>query len=327
MISRVAENCFWLSRYVERIETYARLLDVTVGLSLDGSMSEAEQWRPLIVVCGEEKPFLAKHDPTAIHDGETVLDYMTWSEENPTSIFTSLRWARENLRTIRETASLEMWETLNDLWLWINSRPARRMYGEDRHVFYTQIRDRCMLFDGIRYATMLHEEAFDFMRLGAALERVSQTARILDVKYHSLGPERGLARPVEAAQWLAALRSCSAVEPFFKRSAHELDGSAVAAFLLFDPAFPRSVRHNLDRAALLLANLRPAEQPQIGRNSAALLERMLSRVAAMTIESVLADGMHNVLTWVVDTCAELSQAVDADFFEPPDRLEPAVASS
>jgi uncharacterized alpha-E superfamily protein len=315
MISRVAESCFWLTRYMERAETMARLLDVTETARLDGSLSDTDQWRPIVIVCGEEKSFLEHHSPESMSDAEAALSYLTWNAENPSSIYTSLRWARENMRTIRETASLEMWETINELWLWLRSRSATRLYQDDRHSFYIRLRERCMLFEGLRHATMLHETAYDFMQMGAYLERVSQTARVLDVKYHSLGPDRARPRPVETAQWLAALRCCSAVEPFFKRAANELEARTVAGFLLFDPAFPRTVRHNLDRAALRLDAVRSPENPDIGRDSAAIISDMIARLDTLTIESAIEGGLHELLTWIVDRSAELCGQIRDDFFE------------
>ncbi len=325
MISRVAQNCFWLARYTERAETYARLLDVTATLALDGSLA-TDQWRPLVIVSGEEEPFTKSFGVEAMSDEEVVLRYLTWNADSPMSIYSSVRSARETMRTIRETGSLEMWETINDLWLWLCSRSAQRMYDEDRHRFYLHLRERGMLFEGVRHATMLHEEAYEFMQIGAALERVSQTARILDVKYHSLGPDTERETPVETAQWLAALRSCSAVEPFFKRAANELEARTVAGFLLFDPGFPRSIRHNLDRTALRLEAVRLSSSPKIGAASARAVQDMLVRLNALTIDEAIAEGMHELLTWVIDASAELCHTIEDDFFEWEANIAPAEAS-
>jgi uncharacterized alpha-E superfamily protein len=325
MISRVAENCFWLTRYIERAETLARVLDVTQSLHLDGSLPGVDPWRPLVIVCGEEEGFLERHGAEAMSDAEKVSADLTWNAENPASIFSSVACARENVRTIRETASLEMWETINSLWLWIQGRAASIAYADSRHKFYRYVRDQSILFEGMRHATMMHEAAYDFMQLGNYLERVSQTARILDVKYHSIGPDLGWPKPVETAQWLAALRSCSAVEPFFKRAANELEAAAVAGFLLFDPAFPRSVRHNLNRAALRLEALRPGDSPEIGANSSRQLSDMIVKLDDLTIERAVAQGMHEVLTWVVDESAALCATLRDDFFEwAPDVVTSAV---
>ena len=127
MISRVAESCFWLNRYVERVEVLARMLGVNFALQLDLELPKAERWRPLVVVCGQEADFLKRTEPDRADDPELVQEYLTWNEDNPSSLWSSLRAARENARTIRETISLEIWETLNDLWVWLGERGARRL--------------------------------------------------------------------------------------------------------------------------------------------------------------------------------------------------------
>jgi uncharacterized alpha-E superfamily protein len=316
MISRVAESCFWLNRYVERVEVLARMLAVNLEFQLDVELHDAERWRPLVIVTGEEADFLKQTAPHLIDDAETVQDYLTWSEDNPSSLRSSLRAARENARTIRETISLEMWETLNDLWVWLGDAGARRLYQRDRQAFYQRMRNQCLLFHGVAQATVLHEHPFEFMRLGATVERVGQTARILDVKHHSVGPTRDVEEtPTEIAQWLTVLRFCSGIEPFLKRRTAAPSGRAVAEFLLFDRAFARSVLHNLDRTGNFLRLVRPPRPTEIGEGSQRILSQMRDQLAGMTIDTVLQSGLHEILTWIVDTTAELSRAIHADYFD------------
>jgi uncharacterized alpha-E superfamily protein len=305
-----------MNRYVERVETLARILDVNLSFQLDVDLPDAERWRPLVVVTGQEKPFLEDAPADRIDDAEYVQRYLVWSESNPTSIQSCLFWARENARTIRETISLEMFETLNDLWVWLGARGTRRHYDQNRHAFYRHLRDGCQLFHGVSHGTMLHEDPFEFMRLGTAVERVNQTARVLDVKYHAVGPDSGIEMPDSAAQWLATLRFCAGVEPFFKRAENVLSGGAVAGFLLFDTAFPRSVHHNLLRARNFLTLVRPAPPSAGGEGSWRCLGDLIERFEALSIEAVLGRGLHEVLTWVVESTARVGDRIQADFFDP-----------
>ncbi len=332
MISRVAESCFWLNRYVERVEVLARMLGVNLAFQLDVDLADTERWRPLVIVTGQEEDFLKRTERDRVDDPERVQEYLTWSDENPSSLYSSLRAARENARTVRETISLEMWETLNDLWVWLGDRAARRLYQGDRQAFYARLRDQCLLFHGVALATMLHEDPFEFMRLGTALERAGQTARVLDVKHHSVGPTTEADEtPTEVAQWLAILRFCSGVEPFLKRRTAAPSGRSVAEFLLFDRAFARSVLHNLDRTGNFLRLVRPpgrsAGQSEIGSRSLRLFQEARDHLASMTIDAVLAEGLHETLTWIVDITAELSEAIHADFFDPSPEVESAPAGA
>ena len=316
MISRVAESCFWLNRYVERVEVLARMLQVNLAFQLDIDLPDAERWRPLIVVTGQEADFLARHGADSAEDPEIVQEYLTWSEHNQSSLLSSLRSARENARTIRETISLEMWEVLNDLWVFLTRRQGRQAYHKDRDAFYRRLRDQSLLFHGVAQATMLHEDSFQFMRLGTALERVGQTARILDVKHHGIGPTAEEV-PGEAAQWLAMLRFCSGVEPFLKREDNVLCGRAVAAFLLFDPSFPRSVAHNLARTRNFLDLLGASGPPEIGARVRQRVAEACDALAKLDIDAVLETGLHETATRVVQTAAEIASSLEQEYFHPP----------
>jgi uncharacterized alpha-E superfamily protein len=317
MISRVAESCFWLNRYVERVEVLSRMLGVNLAFQLDVDLEEAECWRPLVVVTGQEADFLKRTKPSLVDDPEHVQLYLTWSEDNQSSLFSSVRAARDNARTIRETISLEMWETLNDLWVWLGEREARKLYNNDRQAFYLRLRNQCLLFHGIAQATMLHEDPLEFMRLGTALERVGQTTRVLDIQHHSVGRVRSgeVETPTEVAQWLAILRFCSGIEPFLKRRTAVPSGLAVANFLIFDPAFARSILHNLDRTASLLDLVRPSPTSSIGAGSQTLASEIRGQLSSMTIETVLAEGLHDTLTWLVQMTDQLSNQIRMDFFD------------
>ena len=181
MISRVAEHCYWMSRYLERAENTARVLDVNQTLLLDLEVPIEQQWRPLLIISGI-------HDMPGEPDAETVQHYLTWEIRQPGSIVSSLAAARENARIIREVISAEMWERINYYHLWLQGPAARELYDSNRSEFYNQIKRINQLIHGIGDGTMSHGEAWEFFRLGKYLERACQTARILDVKYHILLP-------------------------------------------------------------------------------------------------------------------------------------------
>jgi uncharacterized alpha-E superfamily protein len=315
VISRVAESCFWLMRYVERCDSIARLLRVHSGMVLDTVLPRDKAWRPLLIVQGEGPSFEQRFGREASGDGEAVQRYLTWDQDCPVSVLSSLRMARENARTIRETISLEMWNSLNDFWLWMCNGASRELFDGQRQAFYEEVSNRCHLFEGISHNTMLHEEPFDFMKLGINLERAGQTARILDLQHHALTGTAPLpSEAVGAAEWIAILRTRSAYEPFFKKVRAPLDGPAVAEFLLLEGAFPASVLHALTRARNFLRRIRPAEAPEIGRASSELLDALHRDIESLDIERALEDGIHEVLTRIVDRIAELSQAISHDYF-------------
>lgn len=317
MISRVAESCFWLHRHVERVDSMARLLEVNRAFVLDVPVPALEAWRPLVVVAGEEARFREIHGPEAFGSGEIVEEYLCWERRNPVSVVSAAYWARENARTVRETLSLEMWKCLNSFWLWLTGGPGRKLYARDRADFYRHLKETAQLFRGVCHDTMLHEDPFDFMRLGMLLERAGQTARLLDVKHHALGPTRPAAseNAMEFAHWQATLRSCSAIEPFLKKG-RAVSGRDAAEFLLFEATFPRSVHHCLDRAWNFLRRICSTPTPEAAPESAALLKDLLDHVRGTTITEVMASGIHEELTHLVEAVAATCEAIHRDFFDP-----------
>ena len=310
MISRVAEHCYWLARYLERAENTARVLEVNHTLLLDFHLPAEQQWRPVLIISGiEDDPC----EPTA----ECVQDHMTWERGNPASIASSLAAARENARIIREVISAEMWERINYYHLWAQGGAARAVYDADRHEFYAQVRRVNQLVRGIADATMSHGEAWEFFQLGTFLERASQTARIMDVKYHTLLPKgEDVGTPVDNAHWVAILMSCSGYEPFHKTPRpNPIDpGAAVAEFLLFDQQFPRSVRRCLweCEAAVTAAAGNPVGRgPSPAERAVADLLSWLDR---RSIGDLLRAGLHEGLTHIVDGVHALGEAVHATFF-------------
>ena len=306
MISRVAEHCFWLARYLERSENTARILEVNQTLLLDFHVPVQQQWLPLLIISGI-------HEYEGEPSSEVVQNFMTWDLENPFSILSSLHWARENARIIRETISAEMWERTNYYHLWLQSQACRDMYNYNRGEFYAQIRRINQLIHGICDATMSHGEAWEFFQLGRYLERASQTARILDVKYHILLPTLDdVGTPVDNAHWVAILMSCSGYEPFHKTQRVIGDPAvAVAEFLIFDPLFPRSVYHCLtdcQRAMRALGTETPSEAER-------KLGALVTWLDGQTIASVIYSGLHESLTHVVDSIHAIGHAIHSSYFD------------
>jgi uncharacterized alpha-E superfamily protein len=310
MISRVAEHCFWLARYLERAENTARVLEVNHTLLLDFHVPVEQQWKPLLIISGV-------HDYAKEPTAENVQEFMTWDRDNPFSIASSLAWARENARIIREVISAEMWERMNHYHLWMQSEASRVAFDGNRSDFYAQVRRINQLLHGIADATMSHGEAWEFFKLGTYLERASQTARIMDVKYHMLLPDvEDIGSPVDSAHWSAILTSCSGYEPFHKKPLPvPLDpASAVAEFLIFDAQFPRSIRRCLweceSASAAAAGNAVGREVTEPER----LLAELIAYLDARSIADVIREGLHEVLTHVVDSVHRVGEAIHTAFF-------------
>jgi len=310
MISRVAEHCYWMSRYLERAENTARVLDVNQTMLLDLDVPLEQSWRPVLIINGV-------YDMPGEPEAEAVQQYMTWEAANLSSIASSIAAARENARVIREVISAEMWERMNYYHLWLHGPTARALYESNRSEFYAQIRRINQLIHGIADATMAHGEAWEFFRLGKYLERASQTARILDVKYHILLPTPAhIGTPVDQAHWIAILTSCSGYEPFHKKLQPHADiAVAVADFLIFEPQFPRSVvccLSECEQAAHAISE-RPAHA--CGNEAERLLDDLLGWLHGTDIAEVIRAGLHESLTKVVNSVHDIGDAIPRCYFD------------
>jgi uncharacterized alpha-E superfamily protein len=307
MISRVADHCFWLGRYLERAESTARVLAVTRNLALDAELAPHQCWLPVIIVAGEEKHFLSRFGPEAAEDGERVQQYLAWDEQVPASIRRSVAAARDNARSIREAVSLETWEALNELHLWFGGEAAGD-WRHDRHAFYRRVRQSVQAIQGILRGTMLQDDALNFIELGVRLERAGQTARILDVHHHAFS-RLATHDVIETALWLSLLRACSGLEPFTKRHQGRVTSEAVARFLVLEPQFPRSVRFCILSAWERLSAIRPPEAPELPGGQAVVRLRALVEWSA-GCEARLQEGrLHDLLTHVVDETAAICDSI------------------
>jgi uncharacterized alpha-E superfamily protein len=322
VISRVADHCFWLGRYIERAESTARLLQVTRTLAFDAELPPLYCWRPLVIVSGQY-PELAGHlGAEAVGNGDAVQRYMTWAPDNPVSIRTSIRAAREGGRSIREVIGHDIWEATNELYLWFMSEAAAAQYLQDRDEVYRHIRRSTQLCLGLVRSTMMHDEPMDFLWLGVMLERVGQTARTLDMHHHIEGAAEGQQQPLlQTALWLSLLRACSGFEAFMRRQQGRVSRESVVSFLLFESRFPRSLRYCLRSALGLLRTLAPGTSAARER-----LESLDRWVDEQELDGVRVSE-HTLLTHVVDetgaVCAELQGGLEGDARLNPPQPEAA----
>ena len=300
MISRVADHCFWFGRYVERAEATSRMLAATASLALDAELPAVQLWRSALVVSGEEPVFSGEHD------GETVQRFMVWDDANAVSLRRSINGARWNARSIREVLSLEAWEAVNSLHLWLPSDPAHAAYAHHRDAFYQHVRHGTQLTLGLLRSTMLHDEPLDFIWLGVLLERVNQTARMLDVHHHAFTSLPRRHEVVETALWLSLLRALSGSEAYLKRASGRISSEGVARFLISETAFPRSIAYCVHSAYDRLCDIRPPDRHELpGGMSLERLRVLHLWVDARGHEPLGGPTVHDMLTHVVDEVAEI----------------------
>ena len=311
MLSRVANSIYWMSRYMERAENVARFINVNLNLILDLPQEFREQWAPLVNITGDREEFSERYEEAT---RENVLHFLTFDRENPNSILSCVRNARENARSVREIISSEMWEQANLSYLLVKDAAARNALAENAHDFYTAVKMASHLFDGITEATMSHGEAWHFLQTGELLERADKTSRILDVKYFILLPDsQAVGTTIDNIQWAALLKSASALEMYRKHS-KQITPSKVADFLILNRDFPRSVHSCLDRAAVSLHAITGSPMDAFSNQAERRLGRLLAELNYAHIDEIISEGLHEFLDELQIRLNGIDDAVSRTFF-------------
>jgi uncharacterized alpha-E superfamily protein len=294
MLSRVANSIYWINRYVERAENYARFISVNLNLALDAPGILTEQWEPLVIATADNVAFYELHQQAT---RDNVIDFMTFDARNPNSIFSCLSAARENARTIRESITKEMWENLNVFYLKVKETSTTQNWETDRlQAFFEEIKNGCQLLWGIIDSTNTRNEGFHFGRLGRYLERADKTSRFIDVKYFTLLPDdEAVGSPRELLIWSAVLKSVSAFN-MYRQQHRVINPSHIVEFLILDKNFPRSVQYSLRQAELSLYEI---SGRAITSGYSNLAEKELSKlridIAFTEVQDILEKGLHEYL--------------------------------
>jgi len=263
MLSRVANSIYWMSRYVERAENVARIIDVNLQLILEGPPNQEQQWQPLVDATGDEEDFAKRFKlPTQ----DNVLKFLAFDPQNPNSILSCLRAARENARGVREVISSAMWLHLNKFYLMVMHAADAPIDLDHATEFFHNVKTASHLFVGISDSTMTHGASWHFLQMGRMLERADKISRILDMKYFILLPSPDdVGTSVDQIQWGTVLRSASAFEMYSKRHGG-ISPRGVIEFLMRDREFPRSIQFCLRVARDSLHAIRYDGDSQVGHS-------------------------------------------------------------
>jgi uncharacterized alpha-E superfamily protein len=307
MLSRTADNLFWLARYTERADFVARILDATMRLAaLPSSYGGARnEWESALASAGSAETFQGLYSAT---NEDTVRDFLAFSVNNPSSIRNCLESARTNARAVRTALTTETWEAINGAWLEFKRYDGRSMGREEFARFLEWVKNLSLVFEGAAHRTMLRNDAYWFTRLGLAMERADNTARIIDVKYHVLLPDtERVGGGLDYFQWTTILREVSALTAYHWVYRDRIRPLRVADLLILNRQMPRSlaacyeaiVRH-LDLVADAYGRRGPSQR---------IASATLHRLAGLAIEEVFEQGLHEFIEAFVDENNRLGSAV------------------
>ena len=316
MLSRTANELFWMARHIERAENTARMLDVTYRMSLlpydavEPGLAWAEPWAVPLITSGLATDYYERFGDLS---AEKVLRFMILDAANPSSIYCCLRTARESARSVRGAITSEMYEDLNTSWLDMRSYDYARIESFGVSEFLDWVKMRSHLFRGVTFGTMLRDEAYHFIRLGTHLERADNTARILDVKYHTLLPSAAdVGGAVDYYQWGALLRSVSGFESYRKIYSDVITPRRVAELLILRADMPRSLHACMNFIHETLETLCDENSREIERLSGELH----AKLHYGKTDDIIRYGLHEYLIDFLGCISLLGDDISNHFLAP-----------
>ena len=297
MLSRTADNVYWLSRYVERADNTARIIGTAARLSSLPSHygRSSNEWESAIEATGSTDTFFRHYD---VANRRNVIEFLAFSPDNPSSIRSCFAIARKNARAVRTALTIEMWQTINAAWHDLKTGGRVAVSDDQLNEFIAWVEDVSLSFDGSAYRTMLRNDAYWFSRLGVFLERADSTARILDVKYHVLlPPTEPVGGSLDYFQWSAILRSVSALTSYHWVYKQSLKPWLVADLLILRSEMPRSLANCYENVSMFLDRL----SRDYGRQgpSQRLARDIFARLQNTDIDVVFQNGLHEFLEDII----------------------------
>ncbi len=287
MLSRVANNIFWMARYLERAENTARLINVNSHLLLDLPKRVTLGWEPIVDIISYRSLFYEHHSEASERN---VIRFMVADRENHSSILSSLDAARENARTIREIIPREAWEKINELYLFAKHNTQQALTRKHRYGFLNEVIQSNQTITGILAGTLTHDEGYDFLKIGRNLERADMTTRIIDVRSASLLQEvENEQSAFENLQWMSVLKSLTAYQMYRREMRLRIRRSDVLKFLLLEDRFPRSLMHTVMQVEECLKRL-PNHADAVAQ--AKIMQKQLGKASP---QSLIQAALHDFI--------------------------------
>ncbi len=309
MLGKTAGGLYWMFRALERAENTARLVDAGFRIALTRSNSAESEWRSVIATSAAQSAFEARY---GTYEAENVVNFLLRDLDNPSSVLSVIKSARDNARLVRTALTSEVWIAVNETWMALTSLLKHPIPQTDLPDVLAAIRAQSAVVRGALHGTMLRNDIYDFCRLGTFVERMDSTARIMDVKYFALLPASSfVGSRLDNVQWETILRSVSAHRSFRWAVDEDFTAPAIASFLILDQRLPRSLRFC---AKKLTENLGYLEGDGDEPKPSLLLARSLhERLKDRDIGSIFDEGLHEFLTSVINDNAQIGLQIEEDY--------------
>ena len=313
LLARYADCAFWLGRYMERAESLARILDVNLHFSRDSRGSQ--NWRLIVQLNADEERFDKSYDVASYAN---VVHFYVLDRDNPSSIVSGIRAAKENARSLRPMISTEMWSHLNVFNNTMSTLTPDDLKPSELSRVCSVIKEECQTHTGITEGTFFRDQSWYFYLIGREIERADQTTRLLDIKYLLLlPPNQQAGSPVDVSQWNSLLRSVAGYHAYRREHPRGMQPKQVAAFLLFNMSFPRSIALCLSEIDGHLHRLRSGYGLRAGSGAMELLDETRAALAGHTPDSVIQYGLHEFSDYLQRQLIAIAAAVRREFCGAP----------
>jgi uncharacterized alpha-E superfamily protein len=310
LLARFAENAFWMARYMERAENLARTLDVNSVYAREAAADD--DWRAIVFLNADEQRFFARHQRA---NAEAVIQFYVLDDDNPSAIRSAVRAARENARSLRHLISTEAWRQINVFHDRLTALGPADVATANLATLCDSIKEACQTHAGIVDGTLLHDEAWLFYNLGKYIERADQTTRLLDIKFHLLHTPVGAAEPYLAtSQWDTLLRSVAGYHAFVRIHPRGIRARDVAAFLLTNLDFPRSVALCVATVDGLIRDLQHQYDLKLDRRIVRILADLTTSLDDRNVDQIVPTGVHDFIDGIQHRLGRLTVELESAFF-------------
>ena len=309
MLGKTAAGLFWMSRYLERAENGARLLEAGFRIALTRSATASAEWKSILATSGGLAAYEAQHDE---FDSAKVIDFLLRDRNNPASVISNAKAARDNARLVRTALTREVWEATNETWLTLQTLLYKPINERDLPDVLSTIRQQMAVVRGVMAGTMLRNDGYNFSRLGMYLERADNTARILDVKYYLLLPSFAkIGSSLDTVHWETIRRSVSAMRAYRWLNGTDISPINVAEFLILHPQMPRSLAFCSQK---IMYNLGHLEQDYgIENESCRMAKTFYKKLKSSNIDTIFDLGLHEFVGGFLTDNGSLASQIEHDY--------------
>ena len=238
MLAQVAGRIFWMSRYLERSESIARIVNAYSQLIMDLPRGTELEWNTILKIFGLEEAFESRELYLTEY---AVIQFLIARINNNSSLKYSVKKAQENARISRTVLTEEVWESINELQIYVNECADRSVPRKNRYLFLDEVVGRCQMVNGLMITNQCRDHIYRFSKIGHLIERIDLNLRTIDTLSHVTQARNHQDNAFETLIWAGMLRSLSTLGMYRRAVGPMVDASSAINFVVSEESLPRSI--------------------------------------------------------------------------------------